>query len=213
LQIGEISLMKEMTSVAKTMMTDEEKAELEKEMNDNVNGGPASPSPAVAAESSASSLHAPTAEPSTAEAHNGALTPSPLPSPSGDSGEDKTLQAKSTREKKDKRSKISPEQKQKLHELEVERKKNMEERVEQLHKKLIDRLRPFVEAANPGAAGDPETKAFEERMHREADDLKLESFGVEVRPSFATDMCVQQRGGLHICLYVSSCTPSAVSTS
>ncbi|KAI0769220.1 hypothetical protein BC629DRAFT_1270326, partial [Irpex lacteus] len=67
------------------------------------------------------------------------------------------------------------EQRQKLQELEAERKKNMEERIESLHKKLIDRLRPFVEAKNPGAQDDPETKSFEERIKREADDLKLES--------------------------------------
>ena len=80
-----------------------------------------------------------------------------------------------------KKNKLTPEQKQKLQELELERRKNMEERVETLAKKLVDRLRPFVEAKNPGAHDDPETKAFEERMRREADDLKLESFGVEVR--------------------------------
>ena len=51
---------------------------------------------------------------------------------------------------------------------------------EDLYKKLIDRLRPFVEAKNPGAPEDPETKTFKERIEREADDLKLESFGVEV---------------------------------
>ena len=45
---------------------------------------------------------------------------------------------------------------------------------------VLQRLRPFVEAEHPGAKDDPETKAWEEKMHREADDLKLESFGVEV---------------------------------
>ena len=60
------------------------------------------------------------------------------------------------------------------------RKKNMEERVETLAKKLVDRLRPFIEAKHPGDKDDPETKAFEARMRREADDLKLESFGVEL---------------------------------
>ena len=49
-----------------------------------------------------------------------------------------------------------------------------------LTKKLVDRLRPFVEAKHPGDKDDPETKAFEARMRREADDLKLESFGVEL---------------------------------
>ena len=181
--------MKEMTSVATTMMTDEEKAELEKEMNENLQNGAttsqpsaihseaASSAPGPTSESSASSVHAPTPE---GAAQSGSVTPSPAQTPSAENGEDKHLQAKSPKDKKDKRSKMTPEQKQKLQELEVERKKNMEERIESLHKKLIDRLRPFVDAKNPGAPDDPETKTFEEKMRREADDLKLESFGVEV---------------------------------
>ncbi len=173
--------MKEMTSVATTMMTDEEKAELEKEMNENFNGGAATPQPsAIHSEAASATAGAvPTTESSSSSlrAESTALTPSP----SGENGEDKHLQAKSPKDKKDKKSKISPEQRQKLQELEAERKKNMEERIESLHKKLIDRLRPFVEAKNPGAQDDPETKSFEERIRREADDLKLESFGVEVR--------------------------------
>ena len=79
-----------------------------------------------------------------------------------------------------KRAKLTPEQKKKLQELDEERKRAMEERVETLAKKLVDRLRPFVEAKHPGDKDDPETKAFEARMRREADDLKLESFGVEL---------------------------------
>ena len=38
-----------------------------------------------------------------------------------------------------------------------------------------------MEAANPGAEDDPETIAFTGKMKREAEDLKLESFGVEVK--------------------------------
>lgn len=56
----------------------------------------------------------------------------------------------------------------------------MPTRVETLRVKLIERLRPFIEAKHPGDKDDPETQAFEARMKREADDLKLESFGVEV---------------------------------
>ena len=37
-----------------------------------------------------------------------------------------------------------------------------------------------MEAKHPGAKDDPETVAFENKMRREADDLKLESFGVEL---------------------------------
>lgn len=49
-----------------------------------------------------------------------------------------------------------------------------------LQEKLIQRIRPFVDAKNPGDANDPETKAFEQRIRMEAEDLKLESFGIEV---------------------------------
>jgi len=46
--------------------------------------------------------------------------------------------------------------------------------------KMMERVRPFVEAKHPGDKDDPETMAFETRMKREAEDLKLESFGVEL---------------------------------
>ena len=45
-----------------------------------------------------------------------------------------------------------------------------------LTEKLVDCLRPFFEAKSRGGAGDEETAAWETRMCREADDLKLESF-------------------------------------
>lgn len=44
----------------------------------------------------------------------------------------------------------------------------------------MQRIRPFVDAKNPGDINDAETKAFENRIRIEAEDLKLESFGVEV---------------------------------
>lgn len=79
------------------------------------------------------------------------------------------------------KSKLTPEQKQKIDEIAVERDEAMNKRVAELTDKLKERLRPFVEAQEPGGKNDPETLAFEARMKREADDLKLESFGVEVR--------------------------------
>ncbi len=57
----------------------------------------------------------------------------------------------------------------------------MEERVAMLTKKMVERIRPYVEAKHPGGKDDAETLAFEQRMRREVEDLKLESFGVEVR--------------------------------
>lgn len=50
-----------------------------------------------------------------------------------------------------------------------------------LTKKLIERIRPFVDAKNAGIDTDPETIAYSKRIKQEAEDLKLESFGVEVR--------------------------------
>jgi hypothetical protein len=79
------------------------------------------------------------------------------------------------------RAKLTPEQKQKIDALSEEREKAMEKRVTDLTDKLKERLRPFVHAAHPGEKDDPETQAWEEKMRKEADDLKLESFGVEVR--------------------------------
>lgn len=90
-----------------------------------------------------------------------------------------------TDEKKDKeaakgKAKLTPEQKAKLQALEEEKEKAREARIDTLAKNLLMRIRPFVEAKNPGDANDPETVAFEKRQKIEAEDLKLESFGVEL---------------------------------
>lgn len=149
--------MKEMTSVASTMMTDEERAELEKQM-----GQPAAPSVAATAH----------VDPTHPAANGGGSSP-PAASDST------TDLSKAERERK-KRSKLSPEQRKKLDDMEIERRKAMEERISTLTIQLKDRLRPFVDAKHPGEKDDSETLAFEARMRREADDMKLESFGVEV---------------------------------
>ncbi len=191
--------MKEMTSVATTMMTEEEKADMEREMNEAhaaasgaTPAGPASiaPQPHVeegTAEAPASPARAaspsssPPAAPSLAvdgQEPLAATAQSPASSSTSNLKEGKAEKEKDAHGKK--RAKLTPEQKKKLQELDEERKKNMEERVETLAKKLVDRLRPFIEAKHPGDKDDPETRAFEAKMRREADDLKLESFGVEL---------------------------------
>ena len=55
-----------------------------------------------------------------------------------------------------------------------------------LTEKLVERLRPFVDAKSPGGAGDEETAAWEARMRRKADDLKFESLGVELLHAIGT---------------------------
>jgi hypothetical protein len=72
------------------------------------------------------------------------------------------------------------EQRERLREHDKARRKAMEARIAMLTKKMIERIRPFVEAKDPGAKNDPESEAFADRMKREVEDLKLESFGVEV---------------------------------
>lgn len=189
--------MKQMTSVASTMMTEEEKTELEKEMNNGaspVSGAtPPStlfPEAAAAGPASASSTSRPSSPSKAAPANTS--TPIPDHHPSGMEppgtlmsheleGSTENQKASGSKEKDPKkRAKLTQEQKAKLQGLEKERHKEMEERIALLTQKLIDRLRPFVEANHPGDKGDTETIAFEGRMKREADDLKLESFGVEV---------------------------------
>jgi len=162
-QIGEISLMKEMTSVATTMMTEEEKAEVEKQMNAGNSNG-TTPGLTTTAHSETEPNHAPAAD-----------------GPSGFGEKSSAEGGDAEHHKTDKkRAKLTPEQRKKLEEMEAQRKKAMEERVETLTKQLIERLRPFVDAQHPGERTDPETQAFEDKMRREAEDMKLESFGVEV---------------------------------
>ncbi|KAJ7334180.1 X-domain of DnaJ-containing-domain-containing protein [Mycena albidolilacea] len=178
--IGEISIMKDMTTTASTMMTEEEKAEMEKAMNEGTS------TPISGA--SRTTLSSGTATPANGQTTSGQTSPSNSPPP-GDhastpssitmhSEADSPLTPPSVKDKK--RSKMTQEQKDKLREQSKERQKVMEARVTMLTAKMIERLRPFVEAKHPGDKDDPETQAFEQKMKREAEDLKLESFGVEL---------------------------------
>ena len=210
LQIGEISLMKEMKSAAENM-SEEEKAELEKEMN----GGQTPPTPSapgfatpphpahtahIPSEAVSSSPAPDTPRASTSIVPSSPATPgeeappASIPSPdsepalnpasapaSGSGSPSTSAEGDKKRPAPKKRGKVTPEQRKKAEEHDRERKRAMDERIKILTTKLVDRLRPFVEAQHPGDKDDAETKAFEEKIRKEADDLKLESFGVEVR--------------------------------
>jgi len=202
--IGEISLMKEMTNVASTMMSDEDKTELEKEMNGGlspVSGGISTPSvahPEATVNTRTTSPLKPTAPgvstptpgtPFPNEEHSNAMSTSTTVSLGPDGNKDASSSSKASPSKeKDskKKQKMTPEQRAKLHELDKERRKAMEERIIFLTRKLIEVLRPLVEAKHPGDKDDPETVAFEHRIKREAEDLKLESFGVELLHTIGT---------------------------
>jgi X-domain of DnaJ-containing len=194
--------MKDMTSVANTVMTDEEKAEVEAAVANHT-----SPSASASVSASTSADHSHPNGPAhvaaggtTAAAGAGAgaggqpscsLTHRPSSSedaagPSSAPSTPASPHAQATATHPKKRSKLTPEQREKLAAHERERKRALEVRVRMLTEKLVDRLRPFVEAKNPGGPGDPETAAWEARMRREADDLKLESFGVELLHAIGT---------------------------
>jgi len=164
--IGEISIMKDLTSAATSMMTDEEKADMEKEMNSSKPGGNL-----ISSGTSDTKSEAPSVTPSLPPTHDdnpsapGSTSQSPAPTA-----------ADKERERRERKV----EQREKLREQEKVRRKAMEERVAMLTKKMIERLRPFVEANDPGGSEDPESTAFAEKMKREVEDLKLESFGVEL---------------------------------
>lgn len=187
--------MKEMTSVAQTVATDEEREELEKEgiippstpAQERPHTRPTTPatesrSSDQAARSLDTSAVALQASVSSEDTSKRTLLPDSPPIKNGS----KSVPTSPTQENKDlhtskKRNRLTPEQRKKLQELEDERKKALEERVKTLTTKLLERLRPFVEAQKPGGNDDPETRTFQDKIRLEAEDLKLESFGVEVR--------------------------------
>ena len=154
--IGEISLIRDFSKASEIMMSDEEREELEKQINEG--RGTGTPEAAAAAPGAATAAGAPDAP---------------------EAG--KTAVSEEVRSHKGgSKHRITPEQRQKLEALEKEKAEKEKKRVADLTEKLKDRIRPFVDAKNPGGANDSETLLFEKKMRTEAEDLKLESFGVEL---------------------------------
>ncbi|ORY21105.1 X-domain of DnaJ-containing-domain-containing protein [Naematelia encephala] len=190
--IGEISLVKDFTSTMDVVMTPEERAEMEaaeQESAENAQGTtPTAASVAAATSSadvspttpqaSATPTHSATTEHSnTSLAHHSSFGPN-----SSASTSDLSKKEQSSTPGKDKKGKpkLSPEQKAQLDMLEKKQEERKLARVKELQEKLVQRIRPFVDAKHPGDINDPETKAFEGRIRTEAEDLKLESFGIEL---------------------------------
>jgi curved DNA-binding protein CbpA len=87
-----------------------------------------------------------------------------------------TDKEKELREKEKKAGKLSKEQRDELAAFEEERRKIREERVDTLSKKLIDRISVWTETDK----GKDVTEAFKEKMRLEVENLKMESFGLEI---------------------------------
>jgi len=78
--------------------------------------------------------------------------------------------------KKEKKRGLSKEQREELAAYEAERKRIREERVNTLVKKLLDRISIWTETDK----GADVTKAFQEKTRLEVENLKIESFGLEI---------------------------------
>lgn len=87
-----------------------------------------------------------------------------------------TEEEKKLREKEKKRGGLTKEQREELAAFELERQRIRDERVETLSRKLIDRISVWTETDK----GKDVTHAFREKMRLELENLKMESFGIEI---------------------------------
>ena len=83
---------------------------------------------------------------------------------------------KELREKQKKKAGLTKEQREELAAYELERKKIREERISNLSKKLTDRISVWTETDKASDV----TAAFKEKIHLEIENLKMESFGLEI---------------------------------
>ena len=209
--IGELTLMKDLTHTMDVTMEQMEEEQLAANAEEKLNilpdkdreamAGSRTESPAFAAPPPPSYAHASAAEESS--------TPPPLPPRSEEkssgtstprrhlgqqaimdrSEEDARMDAagltaeeKELRKKEKRKGGLTKEQQEKLEAYERERKKAREERVETLAKKLIDRISIWTETDKRPDV----TKAFEEKMRLEVENLKMESFGIEILHAIGT---------------------------
>lgn len=191
--IGELSLMKDLTKtmdITAKQMEEAEAAESadaklqakegkEGAANIGVAGAAASPPRPT------SDLNPPTSDASPSA--SGTSTPTPRPRIGQQAIMDKseedarmdaaglTSEEKELRRKEKKRG-LSKEQREELAAYEAERKRIRDERVDTLAKKLLDRISIWTETDK----GNDVTKAFTEKTRLEVENLKMESFGLEI---------------------------------
>lgn len=197
--IGELSLMKDLTKtmdITAKQMEEEEAAESAdaklqakegKEGAADIGraGGAATPPRPSATDSSTSDLKPPTSDASPSA--SGTSTPNLRPRIGQQAIMDKseedarmdaaglTPEEKELR-RKEKKKGLSKEQREELAAYEAERKRIRDERVETLAKKLLDRISIWTETDK----GNDVTKAFTEKTRLEVENLKMESFGLEI---------------------------------
>lgn len=87
-----------------------------------------------------------------------------------------TAEEKELRKREKKKGGLTREQQERLAQYEEERRKARQERVDTLVRKLIDRISVWTETDKRPAV----THAFEEKIRLEVENLKMESFGLEI---------------------------------
>ncbi|KAI5282856.1 hypothetical protein KEM54_002535 [Ascosphaera aggregata] len=111
----------------------------------------------------------------------------------GDGGEElpanMSAEEKDLRRREKKKGGLTKEQKDRLQQFEEERAREREERVSTLSRKLVDRLSVWTETDKSPRM----TEAFKSQMHLEAENLKMESFGLEIL--HAIGATYTQKGG------------------
>ncbi|KAI9682006.1 MAG: hypothetical protein M1817_000060 [Caeruleum heppii] len=205
--IGEISLMKDLSKTMDITMKEEEEEEQQRTVDSKPEGldsgkrmhgadhdakmttpTKASPSDSAAHEpsvASAHTTHSPTPQvPSSTSGTSAAQRSIPIRQAITEKSDDDiqmtaaglTEEEKELRKKEKKRGGLSKEQRDELAAYEAERKRVREERVDNLSKKLIDRISIWTETDK----GADVTKAFEDKTQLEVENLKMESFGLEI---------------------------------
>merc|ERR1711939_1276813 len=164
--IGEISLGKDFSKAMDISMTEEEKETMKAEM---AAGGPGAGAATVQADATSASPAAP------ASAVDGGVPAAGAPDASGGSKSGKPAKHS---------NKLTAEQRKQMDELASERRKAELERITVLTNKLKDRIRPYTQATL-GNTSDlemqkVETQRWENRIKEEIEDLKGESFGLEL---------------------------------
>jgi hypothetical protein len=150
----------------------------------------AAPPPAYAADAAESSTAAPRAASPPSRTSTPQTRGLPIrPAIMDKSEEDARMEAagmtdaeKELREKQKKKAGLTKEQREELAAYEMERKKIRDERVANLSKKLVDRISVWTETDKANDV----TAAFKEKIQLEIENLKMESFGLEILHAIGT---------------------------
>lgn len=207
--IGELTLLKDLTHTMDITMEQMEEEELAKAAEEKLNVHDTKGQEATAATAADMSAKAQEAQEHSAAHSSSSPAPPPPPYVSGEEGSAAAGQSSGTStprrylgqqaimdkseedarmdaaglsqeekdlQKKKKKGGLTKEQREKLEAYERERRKQREERVDTLAKKLVDRISIWTETDKR-----PEvTHAFQEKTRLEVENLKMESFGIEI---------------------------------